>query len=77
MLSERRLRRFVRPRQIAMLMAWRLTGRHISHIGRQFHRDPSTAWYGIRRIRDLCEHDADLAQQVREVESKLRLTLMR
>lgn len=71
LLSPRRARSIVRPRQVGMYLAKALTTRSLPEIGRRFGgRDHSTVLHGIRKIEELMKQDDKLA---REVELLMRL----
>jgi len=71
LLSARRARSIVRPRQVGMFLAKRLTTRSLPEIGRRFGgRDHSTVLHAIRKIQELMGQDEQLA---REVELLIRL----
>ncbi len=73
MLSARRTRAIVRPRQIAMYLAKQLTLRSLPEIGRCFGgRDHTTVIHAVRKVEQLCSQDAKMA---REVELLKRLIL--
>ena len=63
--SASRKRSFVRPRQIAMLVARRVTDRSFPEIGRRLgDRDHTTIIHGCRKIERQCAIDAILAAEV-------------
>ena len=65
LLSARRTRTIVRPRQIAMYLAKMLTPRSLPEIGRRFgNRDHTTVLHAVRKIEDLVKNDATLAQEI-------------
>ncbi len=71
LLSARRARSIVRPRQIGMFLSKRLTTRSLPEIGRRFGgRDHSTVLHAIRKVQELIGKDEKLA---REVELLIRL----
>ena len=73
LLSNRRTRAIVRPRQIAMYLAKVLTPRSLPEIGRRFGgRDHTTVLHAVRKIEDLVSNDQKLA---REIELLKRLVL--
>lgn len=73
LLSNRRTRAIVRPRQIAMYLAKIMTPRSLPEIGRRFGgRDHTTVLHAVRKIEDLISNDQKLA---REVELLKRLVL--
>jgi chromosomal replication initiator protein len=72
MSSSRRARAVARPRQIAMFLAKKLTTRSFPEIGRKFgNRDHTTVLHGVRRIEELIQDDASLAEDVRLLEAAL------
>ncbi len=65
LLSPRRARSIVRPRQIGMYLAKLLTTRSLPEIGRRFGgRDHSTVLHAIRKIDELMKEDDKLAREV-------------
>ncbi len=73
LLSPRRARSVVVPRQIGMYLAKKLTSRSLPEIGRRFGgRDHSTVLHAVRKIDDLMRADEklakDLAQLIRLIE---------
>ena len=65
MTSERRARAVARPRQIAMYLAKQLTSRSLPEIGRKFGgRDHTTVLHAVRKIEELKETDAALAEDL-------------
>ncbi len=65
LLSPRRARSIVRPRQIGMYLAKTLTTRSLPEIGRRFGgRDHSTVLHAIRKIDELMKQDEKLAREV-------------
>ena len=65
LLSPRRARSIVRPRQVGMFLAKRLTARSLPEIGRRFGgRDHSTVLHGIRKIQELLAKDEKLSREV-------------
>lgn len=68
MLSPRRVRLFARPRQVAMYLAHRITGKSKHNIGHRFGgRDHSTVSHGIDKIAYLRICDAALDADVRDL----------
>lgn len=73
LLSPRRARSIVRPRQIGMYLAKQLTTRSLPEIGRRFGgRDHSTVLHAIRKINDLMEKDDELVKEIGELTRKLQ-----
>ena len=65
LLSARRTRTIVRPRQIAMYLAKALTPRSLPEIGRRFgNRDHTTVLHAVRKIEELARGDVALAQEL-------------
>lgn len=63
--SARRARNVARPRQVAMYLAKQLTSRSLPEIGRKFGgRDHTTVMHAVRKIDELMEEDAQIAQDV-------------
>ena len=66
LLSSRRSRDVVRPRQIAMYLAKALTSRSLPEIGRRFGgRDHTTVIHAVRQIEKLRAQDAELDADIR------------
>jgi len=73
LLSNRRTRVIVRPRQVAMYLAKVMTPRSLPEIGRRFGgRDHTTVLHAVRKIEALSSEDQKLA---REIELLKRLIL--
>ena len=65
LLSPRRARSIVVPRQIGMYLAKKLTSRSLPEIGRRFGgRDHSTVLHAVRKIEDQMKTDDRLAREV-------------
>jgi chromosomal replication initiator protein len=65
LLSSRRTRTIVRPRQIAMYLAKVLTPRSLPEIGRRFGgRDHTTVLHAVRKIEELISGDHTLADEI-------------
>ncbi len=65
LLSPRRARSIVRPRQVGMYLAKKLTPRSLPEIGRRFGgRDHSTVLHAVRKIEELIKTDNKLAREV-------------
>lgn len=65
LLSARRTRTIVRPRQIAMFLAKVMTPRSLPEIGRRFgNRDHTTVLHAVRKIEELSRADNSLAQEL-------------
>lgn len=65
LLSARRTRTVVRPRQIAMYLAKALTPRSLPEIGRRFgNRDHTTVLHAVRKIEELASADRSFADEI-------------
>jgi len=65
LLSARRSRDVVRPRQIAMYLAKALTSRSLPEIGRRFGgRDHTTVLHSVRKVEQMMREDPELAQEI-------------
>lgn len=65
LLSSRRNRSIVRPRQIGMYLAKMLTSRSLPEIGRRFgNRDHTTVLHAIRKIEQLMQTDRRLKEDI-------------
>lgn len=65
LLSARRSRDVVRPRQIAMYLAKALTSRSLPEIGRRFGgRDHTTVLHSVRKVEQMIKDDVELGQEI-------------
>jgi chromosomal replication initiator protein len=65
LLSARRSRAIVRPRQIAMYLAKTMTPRSFPEIGKRFGgRDHTTVLHAVRKVEELAAADEALAQEI-------------
>lgn len=65
LLSNRRTRVIVRPRQIAMYLSKTMTPRSLPEIGRRFGgRDHTTVLHAVRKIEGMVKEDNKLAQEI-------------
>ena len=65
LLSNRRNRSIVRPRQIGMYLAKSLTSRSLPEIGRRFgNRDHTTVLHAIRKVEQLMSDDSGMKEEV-------------
>ncbi len=72
LLSSRRTRNVVLPRQVAMYLSKALTPRSLPEIGRRFGgRDHTTVLHAVRKIEDLVKSDRQLAQDVEHLKRLL------
>ncbi len=63
--SARRARNVARPRQVAMYLSKQLTSRSLPEIGRKFGgRDHTTVMHAVRKVEELMNDDAQIAQDV-------------
>lgn len=68
LLSARRQRAIVRPRQIAMFLAKQLTPRSLPDIGRRFGgRDHTTVLHALRRVEELCASNQKIGRDVENI----------
>lgn len=65
--SERRKAHVVRPRQLGMYVAYKVTMHSTPRIGRAFHRDHTTVLHAIRKVRIMVESDPATAAEVEEI----------
>ncbi|MDX2263650.1 MAG: chromosomal replication initiator protein DnaA [Hyphomicrobiales bacterium] len=73
LLSSRRNRSIVRPRQIGMYLAKTLTARSLPEIGRRFGgRDHTTVLHAIRKVEELLAQDPSLGDEVEALKRLLR-----
>jgi hypothetical protein len=73
MISQRRTKDIVRPRQIAMYLAKALTGKSLPEIGRRFGgRDHTTVLHAINKIHDRLDFDEDDRRDVALIKAGLR-----
>ncbi len=73
LLSGRRNRSIVRPRQIGMYLAKMLTSRSLPEIGRRFgNRDHTTVLHAIRKIEQLMNDDNQLREEIELLKRLLR-----
>ena len=69
LLSSRRTRTIVRPRQIAMYLSKVMTPRSLPEIGRRFGgRDHTTVLHAVRKIEELTNADRSLGDEVELLE---------
>ena len=73
LLSSRRTANVVRPRQVAMYLAKQLTLRSMPEIGRRFGgRDHTTVLHAVRKIENLVNTDASLAEEIELLKRQLQ-----
>ncbi len=72
LLSERRHRSVVLPRQVGMYLAKQLTSRSLPEIGRRFgNRDHTTVLHAIRKIQGCVEADIQLKDEIDDLKKQL------
>lgn len=72
LLSARRTRTVVRPRQIAMYLSKVLTPRSLPEIGRRFgNRDHTTVLHAVRKIEDMVTSDRGVADEIDIIKRQL------
>lgn len=72
LVSDRRNRNIVRPRQIGMYLAKVLTPKSLPDIGRRFGgRDHTTVLHAVRKVAALMEEDPDFASGVQAVQQAI------
>ena len=72
MLSQRRSRYLVRPRQIAMYLTKNLTSKSLPDIGREFSgRDHTTVIHSVKTIDKLKGRDAEINKAIEKIKNKL------
>ena len=65
LLSARRTRTVVRPRQIAMYLSKQMTPRSLPEIGRRFgNRDHTTVLHAVRKIEEMVNADRVLLEEL-------------
>jgi chromosomal replication initiator protein len=73
MYSNRRLRIFARPRQIAMYLAKKMTSASLPEIGRKFGgRDHTTVMHGVKKVEELLQQDTQFADDLYMLENILK-----
>ncbi len=74
LISARRTRVIVRPRQIAMYLSKTLTPRSLPEIGRRFgNRDHTTVLHAVRKVEELIDRDTQMAEDVETLKRLLDL----
>ena len=72
MLSSRRSRYLVRPRQTAIYLAKILTSKSLPEIGREFSgRDHTTIIHSVKTIEILTQNDQELSQNIENLKNKI------
>lgn len=65
--AERRVATIVRPRQLAMYLAYKITLHSTPRIGRAFHRDHTTVLHAIKKITALMKKEPALVAEAEEL----------
>ena len=72
MLSQRRSRYLVRPRQIAIYLAKNLTSKSLPDIGRSFsNRDHTTVIHSVKTINKLKDRDEEIKKTIEKLKNKI------
>jgi chromosomal replication initiator protein len=72
MLSSRRSRYLVRPRQIAIYLTKILTSKSLPEIGREFsNRDHTTIIHSVKTIEKLKENDLEMTNNINKLKNKI------
>ena len=72
MLSQRRSRYLVRPRQIAMYLTKNLTSKSLPDIGREFSdRDHTTVIHSVKTIDKLKHKDEEIGKAIEKLKNKI------
>ena len=72
MLSQRRSRYLVRPRQIAMYLTKNLTSKSLPDIGREFSgRDHTTVIHSVKTINKLKDKDEEISKAIEKLKNKI------
>ena len=72
MLSKRRSRYLVRPRQIAMYLTKNLTSKSLPDIGREFsNRDHTTVIHSVKTIDKLKGRDEEMSKAIEKLKNKI------
>ena len=72
MLSSRRSRYLVRPRQIAIYLTKILTSKSLPEIGREFsNRDHTTIIHSVKTIEKLKENDSEMTNNINNLKNQI------
>jgi len=72
MLSSRRSRYLVRPRQIAIYLAKMLTSKSLPEIGREFsNRDHTTIIHSVKTIEKLKENNSEMIENINKLKNQI------
>ncbi len=72
LVSARRTRSIVRPRQIAMFLSKQMTPRSLPEIGRRFGgRDHTTVLHAVRKVEELVQSDQQIAEDLKTLRRML------
>lgn len=69
--STRRSRNIARPRQIAMYLAKKITGKSLPELGRKFMKDHTTVMHAIRKVDELISSDPKFKEEVEKHKNTL------
>ena len=74
LVSERRFKEWVLPRQVAMYLCKVMSPRSLPDIGRRFGgRDHTTVLHAVRKIEALIQTDPDIAATIAEIRSRFEV----
>jgi chromosomal replication initiator protein len=72
MLSARRSRYLVRPRQVAIYLTKILTSKSLPEIGREFsNRDHTTIIHSVKTIEKLKENDPEMVENINKLKNQI------
>jgi len=72
MLSKRRSRYLVRPRQISMYLSKNLTTKSLPDIGREFQgRDHTTVIHSVKIIEKLINNNQEISEEIQKIKNKI------
>ena len=72
MLSPRRSRYLVRPRQIAMYLTKNVTAKYLPDIGREFSgRDHTTVIHSVKTINKVKVRDEEISKTIEKLKNKI------
>ena len=72
MLSKRRSRYLVRPRQISMYLSKNLTTKSLPDIGREFRgRDHTTVIHSVKIVEKLINNNQEISEEIQKIKNKI------
>ena len=72
MLSARRSRYLVRPRQVAIYLTKILTSKSLPEIGREFsNRDHTTIIHSVKTVEKLKENDPEMVENINKLKNQI------